>query len=270
MTQKIGRFGRFFAAARKCLGARSFGRCDFAAGGEFFHRDRPMQGIGRPSGLAGEEVFEQAAEAFLGVMDPLGEPLGSAIGGRGGLGSGEAGEQVQLNRLALDGGEAGHGGEEGFAKLLTVILVKSSRLGGQALVGYVVRTDEVSFYPSALTKGPQVERALNLAVAEMYIQGVSTRRVEPILRKLVGHGISSATVSKAAAELDETPAAWGGVYSFTACMPLTGNSAGREWISSSARSGPIDPPYHCTKAWALGSPRPSPRPPGAKPSQPRN
>ena len=67
---------------------------------------------------------------------------------------------------------------------------------------------EVSFYPSALTKGPQVERALNLAVAEMYVQGVSTRRVEPILRKLVGHGISSSTVSKAAAELDETLAAW--------------------------------------------------------------
>jgi len=67
---------------------------------------------------------------------------------------------------------------------------------------------EVSFYPTALTKGPQVERALNLAVAEMYLQGVSTRRVEPILQKLVGHGISSATVSKAAAELDETLAVW--------------------------------------------------------------
>ncbi|MFP3938114.1 MAG: IS256 family transposase [Phycisphaerae bacterium] len=67
---------------------------------------------------------------------------------------------------------------------------------------------DVSFYPSALTKGPQVERALNLAVAEMYVQGVSTRRVEPILKKLVGHGISSTTVSKAAAELDETLEAW--------------------------------------------------------------
>jgi len=67
---------------------------------------------------------------------------------------------------------------------------------------------EVNFYPSALTKGPQVERALNLAVAEMYIQGVSTRRVEPILQKLVGHGISSSSVSKAAAELDQSLLAW--------------------------------------------------------------
>ncbi len=81
------------------------------------------------------------------------------------------------------------------------------RLGDIPVQVPQVRGD-VSFYPSALTKGPQVERALNLAVAEMYVQGVSTRRVEPILQKLVGHGISSSAVSKAAAELDETLAAW--------------------------------------------------------------
>lgn len=67
---------------------------------------------------------------------------------------------------------------------------------------------EVDFFPSALTKGPQVERALYAAVAEMYLQGVSTRRVEPILKKLVGRGISSSTVSKATAELDETLGVW--------------------------------------------------------------
>jgi putative transposase len=82
-----------------------------------------------------------------------------------------------------------------------------SRLGDIPLEVPQVRGD-VSFYPSALTKGPQTERALNLAVAEMYIQGVSTRKVEPILQKLVGHGISSSAVSKAAAELDKTLAAW--------------------------------------------------------------
>jgi len=82
-----------------------------------------------------------------------------------------------------------------------------SRLGDIPLEVPQVR-GEVSFYPSALTKGPQVERALNLAVAEMYVQGVSTRKVEPILQKLVGHGISSSTVSKAASQLDQTLAAW--------------------------------------------------------------
>ena len=82
-----------------------------------------------------------------------------------------------------------------------------SRLGDIPLQVPQVRGD-VSFYPSALTRGPQTERALNLAVAEMYIQGVSTRKVEPILRKLVGHGISSSSVSRAAAELDDALAAW--------------------------------------------------------------
>jgi len=47
---------------------------------------------------------------------------------------------------------------------------------------------DVSFYPSALTKRPQTERALTLAVAEMYIQGVSTRKTEPILEKLIDRG----------------------------------------------------------------------------------
>ena len=84
-----------------------------------------------------------------------------------------------------------------------------ARIGDIPLKVPQVRGD-VSFYPSALTKGPQTERALNLAVAEMYIQGVSTRRVAPILEQLVGHGISSSSVSKAAAELDETLSAWRG------------------------------------------------------------
>ena len=33
------------------------------------------------------------------------------------------------------------------------------------------------FYPSALERGERSERALKLAVAEMYVQGVSTRKV---------------------------------------------------------------------------------------------
>ena len=34
-----------------------------------------------------------------------------------------------------------------------------------------------SFYPSALEKGSRTEQALNIALAEMYVQGVSTRKV---------------------------------------------------------------------------------------------
>ena len=36
------------------------------------------------------------------------------------------------------------------------------------------------FYPSALEKGLRSERALTLALAEMYVQGVSTRKVKTI------------------------------------------------------------------------------------------
>jgi len=45
------------------------------------------------------------------------------------------------------------------------------------------------------------ERALKLALAEMYICGVSTRKVAKITEQMCGFDISSAQVSRAAAEL---------------------------------------------------------------------
>jgi len=44
----------------------------------------------------------------------------------------------------------------------------------------------IQFYPSALEKGCRSERALKLAIAEMYVQGVSTRRVNEVLEKMCG------------------------------------------------------------------------------------
>ena len=44
----------------------------------------------------------------------------------------------------------------------------------------------IDFYPSALEKGVRSERALKLAVAEMYVQGVSTRKVAAITEQLCG------------------------------------------------------------------------------------
>ena len=60
------------------------------------------------------------------------------------------------------------------------------------------------FYPSALEKGSRTEQAVNLACAEMYVQGVSTRKVITVLQSLLGPevAISSTQVSKAAANLD--------------------------------------------------------------------
>lgn len=66
------------------------------------------------------------------------------------------------------------------------------------------------FYPSALEKGTRTEQALNIALAEMYVQGVSTRKVTDILVKLLGPevSISSTQVSRAAEQLDTGLAAW--------------------------------------------------------------
>jgi transposase-like protein len=68
--------------------------------------------------------------------------------------------------------------------------------------------DGVEFYPSALEKGLRSERALKLAVAEMYVQGVSTRKVAKVMQELCGLDVSSAQVSRAAALLDEDLSAW--------------------------------------------------------------
>jgi transposase-like protein len=64
------------------------------------------------------------------------------------------------------------------------------------------------FYPDALEKGLRSERALTLAVAEMYVQGVSTRRVAAITEQLCGTAVTSMQVSRATEKLDEVLEAW--------------------------------------------------------------
>jgi len=66
----------------------------------------------------------------------------------------------------------------------------------------------VSFYPSALDKGVRSEQALKLALAEMYVQGVSTRKVAAIVEQLCGSSVSSTQVSQCAAQLDTELEAW--------------------------------------------------------------
>jgi transposase-like protein len=64
------------------------------------------------------------------------------------------------------------------------------------------------FYPEALEKGLRSERALMLAMAEMYVQGVSTRKVAAITEQLCGTAITSSQVSRASAMLDKTLEGW--------------------------------------------------------------
>ena len=48
------------------------------------------------------------------------------------------------------------------------------------------------------------ERALVATLAEMYVQGVSTRKVKAITEKLCGHGFSASSISAINKRLDES------------------------------------------------------------------
>ncbi len=65
-----------------------------------------------------------------------------------------------------------------------------------------------TFYPTALERGSRSEKALRLALAEMYVQGVSTSKVTKITEELCGCEISSSDVSRATALLDEDLQKW--------------------------------------------------------------
>ena len=67
---------------------------------------------------------------------------------------------------------------------------------------------DVAFYPSALQKGLRSEQALKLALAEMYVQGVSTRKVAAIVEELCGTSVSSTQVSECTKLLDAELQKW--------------------------------------------------------------
>jgi transposase-like protein len=64
------------------------------------------------------------------------------------------------------------------------------------------------FYPEALEKGLRSERALTLTLAEMYVAGVSTRKVAAITEQLCGCAVSSTQVSHAVKQLDPVLEQW--------------------------------------------------------------
>jgi len=67
---------------------------------------------------------------------------------------------------------------------------------------------EGGFYPSVLEKGMRSERALTMTLAEMYVQGVSTRKVKEITEQLCGFEVSAEQVSRATAQLDSVLQEW--------------------------------------------------------------
>ena len=79
---------------------------------------------------------------------------------------------------------------------------------GRMIVDVPQVRGDVEFYPSALEKGCRSERALKVAIAEMYVKGISTRRVTAVLEKMCGLEISSMQVSRASKMLDEELGKW--------------------------------------------------------------
>jgi transposase-like protein len=67
---------------------------------------------------------------------------------------------------------------------------------------------EGGFYPEALEKGLRSERALMAVCAEMYVNGVSTRKVSHLVEKVFGCQLSASQVSRVTAELDEKLQKW--------------------------------------------------------------
>lgn len=72
----------------------------------------------------------------------------------------------------------------------------------------VLQTRASDFYPSCLEKGLKSERALRPALAEAYVQGVSTRKMAKLTQEPCGLEVSSSEVSRAAQAWDETLSAW--------------------------------------------------------------
>lgn len=77
-----------------------------------------------------------------------------------------------------------------------------------AITFAVPQVREGGFYPAALEKGLRSERALVMTLAEMYVQGVSTRKVKEITAQLCGFEVSAEAVSRATAQLDAVLQAW--------------------------------------------------------------
>jgi transposase-like protein len=78
------------------------------------------------------------------------------------------------------------------------------------LVLQVPQTRDGQFYPSILERYQRSEKALVLALAEAYLQGVSTRKMKLVTEQLMGKEFSSASISRFSAQLDAELDAWRG------------------------------------------------------------
>lgn len=81
-----------------------------------------------------------------------------------------------------------------------------TRVGGLTLS--VSRDRLGTFCPHLFRRYKRNEKALMAAIVEMYLKGVSTRKIEPILEELCGLEISKSQVSELTKELDQEIKEW--------------------------------------------------------------
>jgi transposase-like protein len=81
-------------------------------------------------------------------------------------------------------------------------------IGSLQLAVPQVRSSDTPFRTSLLEKGSRSDRALKSAIATLYVQGVSTRRVTKVMEELCGFEVSSGQVSNLNKQLDEEFAKW--------------------------------------------------------------
>ena len=107
-----------------------------------------------------------------------------------------------------------------------------TRAGELALEVPQVRGCE-PYHPSMFNKWQRSERALLVACAEMYFQGVSTRKVRQVLEAMCGGEVSASTVSRVASDR-------GGVHAVGARrVPATRRGDGGE-VGATQRGGGVD------------------------------
>lgn len=116
-----------------------------------------------------------------------------------------AGMQVEREKYLQAGSYERTEDRQGYANGYKPKTVKT-RIG--EITFAVPQVRDGGFYPAALEKGLRSERALTMSLAEMYVQGVSTRKVKAITEQLCGVEVTAMQVSRATKQLDEVLQEW--------------------------------------------------------------
>ena len=119
-----------------------------------------------------KELIEEGSDAFRGVLEKL---LNTAM---------QMEREEFLGARRWERSEQRRDHANGYkAKTL------STRVGQLQI--RIPQVRHLDFYPRSLERGCRSEKALKLAIAEMYVMGVSTRKVTEITEQLCGTEISA-------------------------------------------------------------------------------